>query len=605
MYTHQPDHTLPALLRARAVQTPEAAAFAVEETPGRWRTVNWRAFFDQAQAVSGRLRRAGVRRGTRLAIIAPVGLEWEIVHHAALAAGAAVLGLDAHDQPQRLREMLDQAGVDALAVADPSLLECASPACRARLKAVLHWGAAAPDADTWPMAWTLREWMQPDTASVGGDGKATTDAVDAEGALPSEPGPDDVATIIFTSGTTGHPKGIAYSHAQLCLAIEAIADAFPFVGPGSHLLCWLPLSNLFQRVVNLAGMRRGALSHLLADPRRVMDVVGGVAPDVFVGVPRFYEKLYQGLLQRIGDMPPLQRRALAWAWDVGRATSRGRQPGGRLSAWARGQWWLADRLVLRRVRAIAGPRLRCFVSGSAPAPRRLLEEMHGLGWTVLEAYGLSENVMPMAMNRLDDYRFGSVGRPLPGQRVRCAEDGTLSVEGPGVFTGYLGHAPRPDGPYRTGDEGRFDDDGFLFLTGRSGDLFKTSTGRRVAPAGIEAALATCPGVDQVIVVGAGRPYLAALCVLLPGWWPDRRDELARELAQCLAPLNAHDRPAVVGILRQPFEIVTGELTPNLKLRRRAIEARRAAEIDALYGPARDAAMGANDMPDAPRLVPLN
>ena len=165
MYTHQPDHTLPALLRARAVQTPEAAAFAVEETPGRWRTVNWRAFFDQAQAVSGRLRRAGVRRGTRLAIIAPVGLEWEIVHHAALAAGAAVLGLDAHDQPQRLREMLDQAGVDALAVADPSLLECASPACRARLKAVLHWGAAAPDADTWPMAWTLREWMQLDLES--------------------------------------------------------------------------------------------------------------------------------------------------------------------------------------------------------------------------------------------------------------------------------------------------------------------------------------------------------------------------------------------------------------------------------------------------------
>lgn len=599
MRSHHPDHTLPALLRTRATQTPDAAAFAVERAPGDWHTVTWQRFFDQVQAVAHRLSHAGVRRGTRLAIIAPVGLEWELVHHAALSAGAAVLGLDAHDQPQRLRDMLDQAGVDALAVADPQLLEATSPACRARLKVVLHWGATAPDVSTWPAAESLRGWMRPEAAAAI-DAAAGVDAAES-----APPGPDDVATIIFTSGTTGSPKGIAYSHAQLYLAVDAIADAFPFVGPGSHLLCWLPLSNLFQRVVNLAGLRRGALSHLLADPRRVMDVVAGVAPDVFVGVPRFYEKLYQGLLQRVATMPALQRRVVTWAWAVGRATSSGRQPGGRLSIWSRSQWWLADRLVLRRVRAIAGPRLRCFVSGSAPAPRRLLQEMHGLGWTVLEAYGLSENVVPMAMNRLNDYRFGSVGRPLPGQQVRCAEDGTISVEGPGVFTGYLGQAPRPAGPYITGDEGHVDADGYLVLTGRSGDLFKTSTGRRVAPAGIEAALATCPGVDQVIVVGAGRPYLTALCVLLPGWWPGRQEELARGLAQCLQPLNAHDRPAVLGILRQPFEIASGELTPNLKLRRRTIEARRADGIEILYASGAVAAPAAGSIAGAPRLMLLD
>ncbi|MDP1648551.1 MAG: AMP-binding protein [Rubrivivax sp.] len=189
-----------------------------------------------------------------------------------------------------------------------------------------------------------------------------------------------------------------------------------------------------------------------------------------LAMPRFYEKLYDGVRERIAKLPAWRRRLVEWAWQVGRRSSPYHQTRQPVPPGPRLEWTVADRAFLRRVRAVMGGRLQCMVTGSAPTPRHQLEEFRALGWLVLEAYGLSENVLPMAMNRVDDFRFGTVGRPLPGSEIVVGDDGVVRVRGPGLLSGYLGEEGQPlfdaDGDYPTGDLGQFDSGGQLRLTGR-------------------------------------------------------------------------------------------------------------------------------------------
>ncbi|MBI5256436.1 MAG: AMP-binding protein [Burkholderiales bacterium] len=569
-----PPNTVRAMLAERAAATPMALAFQAEATPGGgWHPVRWQDFADRVQRLARGLAAAGLRHGDRLALIAPNSLEWELLQHAALSLGAVVVGLDAHDLPERLATMCGIADVVAYATTNPALLARVDPERLASARFLLDLGTAVdgalpatPPRFTWASMDELATTASPPTSS---------------------PAADDIATIIFTSGTTGTPKGIPFSHRQVCLTTEAICEVFSFVPPDGRLLCWLPLSNLLQRMINFAALRRGATTYVLGDPRRVMEVVAGVEPDVFVGVPRFFEKLHEGIGAGIAAQPALPRLIAGWAWATGRRASALRLEGRALPPWLALAHAVADRWVLARMRRMMGRRLRCMVTGSAPTPPHLLQEFHALGWLVLEAYGLSENVLPMAMNRLDDFRFGTVGRPLPGNDIVVGEDGAIKVRGPGVFTGYLGDNTNPldaQGYYTTGDLGRFDADGYLSLAGRSNELIKTSTGRRISPLGAEAQLRRVAGIDQVVVVGAGRKCLVALCTLQPGLQDsvDGRTRLVNALRERLAELGEHERPSGIALLSRPFTIEDGELTTNLKLRRSAIEARHAGLIEELY-----------------------
>jgi len=569
--------TVPDCLLERVARSPTTTAFWRHTSDG-WTGETWESIAAKVQNLSGHLIRLGLLPGDRVAIMMPTSIEWELCHLAALTAGCVVVGIDAHDAPDNIRHILSVVTPRALCLArqeqlQPLLGQMPAPP----LFSIVH-------------------------GTASGDGCHALPALLDQSATLTTPRqqvrPQDLATIVFTSGSSGQPKGIAYRHEQICLAAEAILGRFSSVGDGARFACWLPLSNLFQRMINLCGMIRGGESYFVENPVEIIDRLPGIRPTLFIGVPRFFEKLHKGIEDNIAKRSVWLRRGIGWARRTGsryRQQQRsGRRPGPLLQITHR----VADGLFLRRIRAVMGPDLQFMVSGSAPLPIWLMEDFHAIGWLVLEAYGTSENVVPIAINSPDAYRFGSVGRPLPQNEIQLAEDRELLVRGRGVFGGYLGDISETspldaDGFLHTGDYADQDADGFIWLTGRKSDMFKTSTGRRVAPVPIEARLKQLQYIEQAVVLGRNRPVPVALLCLnlvpLAGAHRDRQPiaastlkRIADDIAAICAGLPEHDRPAGLLVTQELLTIAAGDLTGNLKLRRAPIETRFRAQLDGLY-----------------------
>ncbi len=546
-------------LRDQAQRAPEAPAF-FSQVSQRWESVSWRDVWNRTNHLSQSFIDRGLKPGDRLAIIAPNCLEWELTHYAALAAQAIVVGLDAHDTNERLQKVLQNAGVNALVVANETVL--------AKL-------------GTFANSMKFVDVLSPPKKEL------KVSAAAPQLTLPTR---DDPATLIYTSGTTGEPKGILYSHGQLALACESIITALPKSRPDARFICWLPLSNLFQRVMNLCGIASGASIYLVADPLKVLDYVGEIEPDMFIGVPRFYEKLALGIKAKLATQTGVKGFIADRALSVGQryATSKrnGSSPGFALELSHR----LADKLVLSKLRKLLGNRLQYLISGSAPIPLWILEMFHSIGWPVLEAYGLSENIIPLAMNTPSAYRFGTVGKVMAQNAVRLATDGEVLVRGPGLFNGYFGDAHSfarvsENGFYRTGDFGQFDSDGFLKLTGRKSEIIKTTAGRRIALPPIESVLRELPWVDHAVVFGSGRKCLVALLTLANHDSSPGVDvtKLQRELVVHIGnKLSRHDQPAAALLIKHTFTVDGSELTPNLKLKRADIERKYGPLVDPLF-----------------------
>lgn len=502
----------------------------------------------------------GLAPGDRLAIVARNSLEWEITHYAALLARAIVIGLDTHDTNERLQKVLRHASVNAIVVENDTVL--------AKLGTL---------ADSAKFVVELSQITQ----SIANPSETAAKA--------TFPRRDDPATLIYTSGTTGEPKGILYNHGQLALACESIIDALPKMPPDARVVCWLPLSNLFQRVMNLCAIASGASIYMVADPLKVLDFVGEIKPDVFIGVPRFYEKLALGIKAKLaaerGAKAAIANRALAIGERYATAKRSGLSPGLTLELRHR----LADKLVLNKLRGLLGDRLQYLISGSAPIPKWILDFFHSFGWPVLEAYGLSENIIPVAMNTPNAFKFGSVGKIMRQNEIRIADDGELLVKGPGMFAGYYGDPESfarvsENGFYRTGDFGQIDSDGFIKLTGRKSEIIKTTAGRRIALPPIESALRELPWVDHAVVFGSGRKCLVALLTLnQDSGKASNSRQLQSEIVEHIKnKLSRQEQPAAALLLRKPFSIDGGELTPNLKLRRAEIERKHGVLIDQLF-----------------------
>jgi len=567
--------TIPELLNARAAESPDTPAFWFESANG-WTYIAWGEFSARATRVAAALVARGLTHGQHVGILAPTGLGWELFHHAILIAGGVVVGMEPHDIPERLRWIADHSQIEILVVQDATLMAKLDTVQIERFRAVI----VLADTLTTDVRGQLVTWQTLEAS--GGDALSRVE-------------PQSNATLIYTSGTTGQPKGILYRHEQVTLAVRAIRSAYPAIGVGARFVCWLPLSNLFQRIMNLAAMSCGGTVYLVSNPLNVMKALPVAQPDVFIGVPRFYEKLHDGILQEIDKKPQWIQAVIQHSLAIGNRLARLQRDGTRPSWSLQLAHRIADTLVLAKLRVAMGGRIRFMLTGSAPTPVRLLEFFDALGLPLYEAYGLSENVVPMALNGPGAFRFGTVGRPLEPNAIQLGEDSELMVRGAGVFDGYY-RSERGDlfidGFYRTGDYASLDDAGFLQLRGRKSELIKTSAGRRIAPVGIEATLEESPFVERAVVLGDGRKCLVAiLSVSLPigapgsgpgqGTWQSI-DQIRDSVVALSQSLNAHERPAAYLIVNRQFSIEAGELTPNLKLRRSKIAEEFAGDVDTLY-----------------------
>ncbi len=573
-----PLQTLTERLSERVRQTPGATAYLRLAGDGtsaaHWQPITWIEVANRVARLAAQFRALGIRPGDRVAIMLPSIPEWEYCQFATLAVGAVVVGLDAHDARHNLRHILELTTPRALIVPDADKL--------------------AFIEDVWGRIEIPIVATQSDNSSAAHWLQALLNTPCADEERPFVAGPDDTATIVFTSGSSGRPKGIAYSHRQVVLACNALLQHFPTVRDEARLVCWMPLSNLFQRVLNLFAVVSGAQTYFVDRPDQIVRLLPGIRPTLFVGVPRFFEKLHDGINAQIDRQPGPLRAVVKAAWSVGERLAAARRAGRDAPLWCRALAPVANRL-LGRVRALMGPDLRFMVSGSAPLPRWLIERFDGLGWLLLEAYGTTENVVPLAINTPESCRFGSVGRLLPENEFCIAEDGELLIRGPGVFSGHYVGGNDGDGPLdadgylHTGDYARLDADGYLWLEGRKSDVFKTSTGRRVAPVPIETELKKIDYVEHAIVTGRDRPYPLALLIVDPQHPITRQLHdpatlalIARDAEAACRELADHQRPGVLVVSRQALSISGGQLTANLKLRRRAIETHFKAQIDDAY-----------------------
>jgi long-chain acyl-CoA synthetase len=418
---------------------------------------------------------------------------------------------------------------------------------------------------------------------------------------------DDLATLVYTSGTTGPPKGCMLSHANLLATARIYADELD-IAEGHALYQFLPLAHVLARVAQVVIISSGAtLCFWSGDAARITDELSLFAPTHFPAVPRIYEKVHSTVIGRVADGPALPRRLFAWALRTGeraQAQARAGRAPGRVAALAHR---VADRLVLSRVRAVFGPRLQVGLVGAAAVAPELLRFFDACGVAVLEGYGLTESCAVATLNTPSARRFGSVGRPLPGTEVAIAPDGEILIRGPQVFGGYYrdpdatAQALTPDGWLCTGDLGTVEADGFVAITGRKKDLIITSNGKNVTPVNIESALREQRCIAEAVVFGDGRPYLVAALMLdrdetarlaqrlgVAGDAaslardPQIRAELEREVDAVNRTLARIEQIKRFAVLEHDLSQAGGELTPTMKVKRATVYDKYAGLFAGLY-----------------------
>lgn len=548
------------IIQQKAAENPKRHVCYERLNNGTWQGVTWESFYQDIQAAAHGLRKLGIRKGDRVAILGNTCRTWQTAEIGAWMLGAVVVGVDPHGTSEYMEHVLSVSDAEILIADSAENLSKVPAQTRRAVGAVLMFDELSNDPIRKPFL---------DSPMIM---------------------PDDPALLFFTSGTTGTPKGIQYTHRQFMAALDAITNVFPDPRKNESLLSWLPMAHLFQQIMNLLSLGMGIRIYFSEDPREIMTVIREVRPTIFIGVPRFYEKVYEGIQEKLHGLPRYLRRAmqksLSFAAET-RTMMRDREP---ISLKRRIKARVLDLLFVRRIRRIMGGRIRFMFTGTAPLSVHVMTFFHDIGITLLEAYGLSENTIPVAANLPQHCRFGSVGRPLPQNTVQLASDGEILVKGPGVFDGYLGTSRQdfftPDGFYQTGDFGCMDEDGFLYLRGRKSEIIKTSTGRRISPVKIELIFRESPHIDQIVVVGDGRKHLSALILSKEDSSTSIhvRQHIQREIDRLNTRLAPHEQIQKFELLPQALSIQDGELTTSLKIRRAVVEKKYAYLIDSMYEP---------------------
>jgi long-chain acyl-CoA synthetase len=533
----------------------------------------------------------GVRKGDRVAILSENRSEWTITDFAVLALGAVTVPVYATQTAEQTAFLLNDSGARVIAVSSKHQLE--------KILTILGHTPVerilVMDAVETTRAVQMQELMSRGPADADPEFDTRSRSI----------GPDDLATIIYTSGTTGTSKGAMLTHGNMASNIACSMEAFGFGSKDEVSVSFLPLSHVTARHVDFALLYRGVVLAYCPDIAQLALALEEVQPNIFVGVPRVYEKIRRQVILKTVGFP--KNAVYRWALAVGRAhraeTVAGAQPTSL-------PWKIADRLVFSKVRAGMGGKAEEFISGGAPLGRELAEWYADIGIPIHEGYGLTETSPVIAVNTPAANKLGTVGKPLANVEVRIAEDGEVLARGPSIFKGYWNRpeetqAAFVDDWFKTGDIGHLDSDGFLSITDRKKDLIKTSGGKFIAPQPIENSLKLNPLIGTSVVFGDRRKFPAVLISpnfpALEDWArANQVDFASREALVADAKVQAlyesiiedlnqnlarFERMKRVLIVPEEFSAADGTLTHTMKVRRRGIEERYRALIDEMYAKA--------------------
>ncbi|MCV7199347.1 AMP-dependent synthetase/ligase [Mycobacterium angelicum] len=582
----------------RVAATPDAEAFRYPRGDS-WEGVTWQQVGDRVHYIAGGLISLGILPEDRVALASSTRYEWVLVDFAVMCAGAATTTVypttNATDvayivanSGSRIVVAEDQAQVDKLIEHRADLPDVS--------KVVIIDGKGDGD---WVITLSDLELL----------GKQLlTDSPDAVDERIAAVGPDRLASLIYTSGTTGRPKGVRLTHGAWTYTAAAI-DALNVLGPEDLNFLWLPLAHSFGKVMLALPLQIGFTTAIDGRVDKIVDNLAALRPTIMGAAPRIFEKAHARIEGMVAEQGRVTKKIFDWALGVGIRMSEARQAGKKPSLAESLAYRLADRLVFSTIRQRFGGRVRFFVSAAAALDRNVAQWFDAVGITVLEGYGLTETSAASFINRPNAYRFGTVGWPFPATEVKIAEDGEILLRGPGVMTSYhdlpdaTAEAIDDDGWFRTGDIGEIDDDGYLRITDRKKDMFKTSQGKYVAPSAIEVRFkGLCPYAGELIVVGETKPYCVALVSLdgeaIADWagkhgLPDQsfagiaRDEQTRELIAGYidalnSELNRWEQIKKFSIIDRELSVEAGDLTPSMKLRRKAVIDKFADRLAALY-----------------------
>jgi long-chain acyl-CoA synthetase len=584
--------TLDGAFRGRVRQSPDAVAYVqFDPATRRWQEATWAETAREVARWQVGLGTLGLCPGDRVAVMLGNGPDWVAFDQAALGLGLVTVPLYPGDRPDNVDWVLRDSGSRALLIEGREQWRVLQPIALtlSRLEAVISRRGIPADA---PNLRHAASWL-PDSGPT---------------LAPSRNHPDDLATLVYTSGTTGRPKGVMLSHGNILANVRA-GLASVEVEPNDCFLSFLPLSHMLERTIGyylpLVAGCRVAYARSIAD---LADDMIQVRPTILVSVPRVFERVQARIQETLAAAPPLKRWLLDLALTLGwrrHLHSRGRAP------WSPGLLVqpVLDALAGAPVRARLGGRLRFAISGGAPLPEAVGRFFIALGVEILQGYGLTETSPVISVNRPGDNEPGSVGPPLPGVQIRIGADDELLARGPSVMQGYW-HDPDTTralidaaGWLHTGDQARIGPRGHITITGRLKDVLVLSTGEKVSPADIEQALVASPLVEQVMVIGDGRPYLSALVVPKPqvlarmaatlglaGATADedlrRHPAIERDLLGRLQPhLSAfpgYAKLVRLALAEAPWTLENGLMTPTLKLKRREILRRYAGDLERLY-----------------------
>jgi long-chain acyl-CoA synthetase len=562
-----PERTVPGLF-FRQVDRLGSRTMLRHHRDGQWTDVSWRQLADLVVRTATRLIEEGVAPGDRILLISENRLEWILSDLAIMTAGAVTTPVYPSTPPAMAQQITENSQARLAIVSSEALAGHVEVPRVVRMDSDLPgWLEAAPSAE------------------------ALSQVEERAAAL----SPDDLATIVYTSGTTGEPKGVMLAQRNLIDVTRSCLQAFD-VGEDDVELSFLPYSHVLERINGLLVlMAAGATAWISRGVERLADDMAECRPTIMVAVPRVYEKMHQRVMAQVGKASPRRQALFRWALGQGRRRSRGQfSP----------LYPLADRLVLSTLRRrLTGGRMRFFVSGGAPLSREVEEFFWSFGVKIFNGWGMTETSSGATSNTERYHKFETVGKPLPGVEIRIAEDGEILVLSPGNMLGYFRNEAATaevlrDGWIYSGDIGELDDEGFLRITDRKKDLIKTAGGKFVAPQPLESRLQADPIIERAVVLGDQRPYAVALIV--PDWNVARRElglsqepaslvdderlrgAVQRQVDALNSELGSWEKIKDFKLLAHDFSEQTGELTPTLKVKRKAVQERYREQIDEMY-----------------------